>query len=180
MNEGIITSWNKTVSKKDTIYILGDVSFGNLEDTKQIVSKLNRYKLICIRGNHDEKFSTKDLLYIGFDEVRDTLVINSQGNKWILSHYPYSSSFKFFYHKLIQKILHKNNESNYYKLYLPYKGYTLIHGHHHSGSDSFDQINVAWDVNKRLISEPEIVARIEKVKLTGIKRLLRILKMIFF
>lgn len=49
----IIKLWNKTVSKKDTIYVLGDFSFANTESTKKIISKLNGNKFLIL-GNHDK------------------------------------------------------------------------------------------------------------------------------
>lgn len=48
----LVKMWNKTIAKKDTVYILGDFSFANADDTKKIVSKLNGNKFL-ITGNHD-------------------------------------------------------------------------------------------------------------------------------
>lgn len=49
----LIKLWNKTVSKKDTIYVLGDFSFANTESAKKIISKLNGNKFLIL-GNHDK------------------------------------------------------------------------------------------------------------------------------
>lgn len=49
----LIKLWNKTVSKKDIIYVLGDFSFANTENTKKIISKLNGNKFLIL-GNHDK------------------------------------------------------------------------------------------------------------------------------
>jgi calcineurin-like phosphoesterase family protein len=49
----LIKLWNKTVSKKDIIYVLGDFSFANTENTKKILSKLNGNKFLIL-GNHDK------------------------------------------------------------------------------------------------------------------------------
>lgn len=49
----LIKLWNKTVSKKDTIYVLGDFSFANTENTKKIISRLNGNKFLIL-GNHDK------------------------------------------------------------------------------------------------------------------------------
>lgn len=49
----LIKLWNKTISKKDTVYVLGDFSFANAEGTKKILSKLNGYKFLVL-GNHDK------------------------------------------------------------------------------------------------------------------------------
>lgn len=49
----LIDKWNKTVRKKDTIYLIGDFSFANREDTIKILSKLNGDKHLIL-GNHDK------------------------------------------------------------------------------------------------------------------------------
>ena len=46
MNETIIKKWNSVVSKNDTVFVLGDVSFTNKEETKEIVSRLNGRKVL--------------------------------------------------------------------------------------------------------------------------------------
>ena len=180
MNEEIVLNWNKTVRSKDIVYVIGDVTFGKFDETKAIVSRLNGKKIL-IRGNHDERFSSKDWIDIGFSDVRDIFTIKIDKEKYILSHFPYSSSFKFFFYKIFNRWYRTRNEANYYKLYLPYKGYKLIHGHHHEGSPyEFDQINVAWDVNKRLVSEMDIKELAEKNKVSGCKRFINMLKLILF
>jgi calcineurin-like phosphoesterase family protein len=49
----LIDQWNKTISKKDTVYILGDFSFYNREGTRRILEKLNGKKHLIL-GNHDK------------------------------------------------------------------------------------------------------------------------------
>lgn len=49
----LIELWNNTVSKKDTIYILGDFSFHSAEETKKILGNLNGKKYLIL-GNHDK------------------------------------------------------------------------------------------------------------------------------
>ncbi|MCK5600330.1 metallophosphoesterase family protein [Candidatus Pacearchaeota archaeon] len=53
MNETIIENWNKTVSKGDTIYHLGDFGFGHPEDVRKIKERLNG-NIEFIFGNHDK------------------------------------------------------------------------------------------------------------------------------
>lgn len=48
----IIDVWNKTVSKKDLVYHLGDFCFGGHHLVRKIRAKLNG-KIILILGNHD-------------------------------------------------------------------------------------------------------------------------------
>src|SRR5690348_12522526 len=53
MNEILIKNWNETVTKNDTVYILGDFSFGKPEPTYNIIRRLNGGTKILILGNHD-------------------------------------------------------------------------------------------------------------------------------
>lgn len=80
MDAELISNWNKTVSKTDTVYILGDFGADGYED--QILSQLNGKKYL-IKGNHDTK-SNDEYRKLGFDEVYDYPIIFDAF--WILSH----------------------------------------------------------------------------------------------
>lgn len=71
MNRKLIENWNFTVNNDDTIYFLGDFSFGNTELTHDICNQLNGKK-IMIRGNHDRDRGEKSWRNIGFDMVLDS------------------------------------------------------------------------------------------------------------
>lgn len=64
----LINKWNSTVSKKDHIYILGDFSFRNTDDTKKLLSKLNGKKFLIV-GNHDGSCTKTDRLKDYFVEI---------------------------------------------------------------------------------------------------------------
>lgn len=49
-DEYIVSQWNKTVSKKDTVWHLGDVMFG--QDNIELLGRLNGLKKL-VMGNHD-------------------------------------------------------------------------------------------------------------------------------
>ena len=69
MNDEIVKRWNNTVSKHDKVFVLGDVSFGGKEETKEIIERLNGHKTL-IMGNHDRPRSiTNFWQYVGFNEV---------------------------------------------------------------------------------------------------------------
>jgi calcineurin-like phosphoesterase family protein len=160
MHQDIIKKWNATVKSKDVVFILGDVSFGKFEETKEIISKLNGKKIL-IRGNHDERFTSAQWIEMGFCDVRDVFVVKKDSEKWILCHFPYASPIKYF----IKKILSKKGEANYFKLFPSYKSYKLIHGHHHTGDPyNFERLNVAWDINHKLLNENEIAEIFKKNK----------------
>lgn len=54
MDEDLIKKWNETVSPDDTIFHLGDFAFASQLRTKEIIGRLNGYKIL-IMGNHDRK-----------------------------------------------------------------------------------------------------------------------------
>lgn len=51
--EKMIELWNSRVNKKDTVYILGDLSFGTIEDKRKLFQRLNGNKVLVL-GNHDK------------------------------------------------------------------------------------------------------------------------------
>lgn len=55
MNEFMIYQWNSRVRQNDEVYILGDFSFGNGEETNEILRRLKGRKYL-IEGNHDYRF----------------------------------------------------------------------------------------------------------------------------
>lgn len=53
MHESFRNAWLSSVSVQDTVYILGDVSFGSLSKTLEIFEGL-RGRAVVIQGNHDD------------------------------------------------------------------------------------------------------------------------------
>lgn len=83
MNKQLISNWNSTVSKNDTIYHLGDFAFGRFENIKSIVDQLNGYKIL-IKGNHDREKNNIWWHMAGFNDVIDGGIILD--NFYLLSH----------------------------------------------------------------------------------------------
>lgn len=54
MDDMIIKNWNNRVSKKDTVYIVGDFTFRSSKHVREHVNALNG-KIVLIEGNHDQK-----------------------------------------------------------------------------------------------------------------------------
>jgi calcineurin-like phosphoesterase family protein len=52
MNAEIIRRWNERVYPDDDVYILGDLTLGDVEEGIRLIAKLNGY-LHIMRGNHD-------------------------------------------------------------------------------------------------------------------------------
>ena len=93
MNETLIANWNNVVTPRDEVYLLGDVSFGSLHDTEQILKQL-KGRIHLIRGNHDDKL---DPLFHYFESVHDLLSISvydneiQQKQRIALCHFPFES-----------------------------------------------------------------------------------------
>ena len=53
MNEALVDNWNRVITKRDTVWVLGDVSFAKKwEATAAILDRLNGNKNLIL-GNHD-------------------------------------------------------------------------------------------------------------------------------
>ncbi len=86
MNETIIKNWNKTVKSDDTVYLVGDFSYGNGADIVSTAQRLSGHKIL-IKGNHDNDVNLK---YV-FEEIHDYLEVITSEGLVILSHYPIAS-----------------------------------------------------------------------------------------
>ena len=70
MNAAMIDNGNKVVKKEDTVYVVGDFSYGNGADIYSTAERLNGKKIL-IRGNHDNDVNLK---YV-FAEIHDYLEV---------------------------------------------------------------------------------------------------------
>ena len=74
MHESLIEHWNSKVSQDDIVFHLGDFSFGNKEQTLEVLSKLNG-NIVHIYGNHAKvlrdqiKVTCYDYLEIKYDKT---------------------------------------------------------------------------------------------------------------
>ncbi|MGU3472951.1 metallophosphoesterase [Paenibacillus sp. D51F] len=85
MDAVMIQRWNEAVSAGDTVYHLGDFSFGGLSRTREVVGALNGYKHLIL-GNHDRDRSRQWWLEAGFDEVHEQPIVYR--GFYFLSHEP--------------------------------------------------------------------------------------------
>jgi calcineurin-like phosphoesterase family protein len=119
MDETIITNWNKTVNKNDTVYILGDISFYN--KIEQVVEKLQQLKgnKILIKGNHDNEYYKKEIFKDCFIDIKDYYEFKYNHKYFILSHYP----MMFYNHQHSNGIMcyahvHNSQEEDYIKKFI--------------------------------------------------------------
>ena len=96
MNEGIVERWNKVVSDRDVVYLLGDISMKmNKEDVLRLLSRL-RGRLVIVRGNHDPTNLFSHLKANNYRygegqkfELHDVgLMVVEGGKVYYLTHYP--------------------------------------------------------------------------------------------
>lgn len=95
-HEYIINLTNKYVTKKDTLYILGDLSLASaaadMEETANLLECLNAKKIILVKGNHDSQRMIKKLIKSMPEnklEVEDLgLRYKKDGLIFHLTHYP--------------------------------------------------------------------------------------------
>jgi calcineurin-like phosphoesterase family protein len=82
MNETLIHNWNYKVTKHDRVFILGDFSLGNKQQTIKILNRLQGEKLL-IKGNHSSVIKYADVKQ-KFGFVKDYYC----KDKIVMFHYP--------------------------------------------------------------------------------------------
>ncbi len=87
MNRHMIEEWNKKVTKKDEVYILGDLSVAKGKATNDIIRQLHG-KLYLIEGNHDKYLEDKEFDRSLLRWVKPYAEISDNKRKVVLSHYP--------------------------------------------------------------------------------------------
>ena len=97
-DEALVDNWNKTVTKRDVIYHLGDVCWGK---TLDIIGRLNGMKKL-VRGNHDNFPSEMYLKY--FTGIYGS--VSLKGN--LLTHIPIHPSEFYRWKHNIHGHLHSN------------------------------------------------------------------------
>jgi len=87
MNELMIDAHNSVVNPDDTVYFLGDFSFGTDDQTEVILDRLNGKKHIIL-GNHDKVIRESSVLQSKFESVQDYKQIKIEKKMVMLFHYP--------------------------------------------------------------------------------------------
>jgi calcineurin-like phosphoesterase family protein len=88
MNDTIINNINKYVKYSDTLFILGDILFGNKIYLPEVISRINCLNIHYILGNHDGYIEKNEEYIKLFSSVQDLLHLEINKSKnIILSHY---------------------------------------------------------------------------------------------
>ena len=86
MNETIINNWNNTIHPDDTVYLLGDVMLGNLEEGLRLIKSLNGHIRLAI-GNHDTDVRLTAFKNI-FEDIQFGYKLSFHNKVFLLTHYP--------------------------------------------------------------------------------------------
>lgn len=87
MNEYMIKQWNLRVRKGDEVIVLGDFSWGGVEQTKKILDQL-KGKIYLIQGNHDKFARTGHFEHPKVRWIRQYAEVQDNNRKVIVCHYP--------------------------------------------------------------------------------------------
>lgn len=127
---------NKKCSPDDTLYILGDVAFGNITDAIRWLKSLVP-KLFLVAGNHDQKFLMTEEFRNCFVKVCDYHEIKIDKTLVCMSHYPFEEWNK------------------------SHRGSIMLHGHCHGRPEGKERkMDVGLDTNDcRIYTVNEVFAR---------------------
>lgn len=123
MNDTIVKNINSVVKPKDTLYVLGDWSFGGFHNVAKLRHQLLVETIHLILGNHDTHIkNNRDNIQQIFTSVQPYLEIKHNDYNFVLFHYP---------------ILSWNGIG---------KGYIHLYGHQHSLPDDRFGVGKCMDI----------------------------------
>ena len=85
MNAALVERWNAAVHPGDTVYVLGDMFWCNMQEAISVLNQLNG-QVFLIKGNHDRCSDGRFLKK--FVKVTEYLEVEDSGRKVVLCHYP--------------------------------------------------------------------------------------------
>lgn len=87
MNEYMLHKWNGKVRKNDEVVVIGDLSWGTVEQTNALLEELNG-RLYLITGNHDRFVDRADFNAGRFIWIKPYGELSDDRRKVVLCHYP--------------------------------------------------------------------------------------------
>ena len=100
----IISNWNKVVSKRDIVYVLGDITMEKHKNIKDYISKLNGHIRI-VGGNHDNVRCCHEYRELGIT-VMGVLIYKN----YICTHIPIHESQLYGFAGNIHGHIHRQGE----------------------------------------------------------------------
>lgn len=133
MDQALIKEFATKVHPYDTLYILGDVSFGNATRTRAILSQIPGKKIL-VYGNHDQVIRDNLDIQRMFESVHEYLEVMHEGTLIAMFHYP----------------VHEWNRMH--------RGSLHAHGHIHDIESGVGGkiVNVCWDKHGRILELDEL------------------------
>ncbi|AYR01542.1 phosphoesterase [Arthrobacter phage Seahorse] len=120
----LVDRWCATVTKRDTIWILGDLAMASPARALALIDLLPGTKHLIL-GNHDSAHPMhrnahrqQRRYFDAFDSVQTAARHKIEGSEFVLSHFPYQGD-------------HADREDRYTQWRLRDDGLPLIHGHVH-------------------------------------------------
>lgn len=87
MNEYMIEKWNRKVRTCDEVVIIGDLSWGDVKQTNELLDRLHG-KLYLITGNHDRFVNYRGFRAERFKWIKPYEELSDNKRKVVLCHYP--------------------------------------------------------------------------------------------
>lgn len=100
MTEFMIKNYNKIITDKDAVYIVGDITLKGIVNATELIKRLKGRKHLVI-GNHDKKNVKNKEFRDLFIECKDYYDIVDNGRRVIICHYPmieWDGYFRGSYH----------------------------------------------------------------------------------
>ena len=118
MNQTIISNFRNVVTDNDLLILVGDISFGNEDETYYAISHLPGTKIL-VRGNHDKVIDESSKIQSLFHRIANLYEFYDKPTKsyFVACHYPmfhWNKSHKGSYH------VHGHNHGNIKKY--PFEG----------------------------------------------------------
>lgn len=170
MNKKIIESINNTVTKYDTLYILGDVAFKNLYSVVDLMKNIKCKNVYLILGNHDQSIRDNKKFYIYEESETPALLAYEFLGKTIMPNVKYEFRLKELFKDVQKRIEFKYEGQRFILDHYPLStwnqamhGSIMIHGHVHGALDDSDlnlyykRIDVDWGKFQRPVSIDEII-----------------------
>ena len=123
MESFLIEAHNDVVKSDDIVIIVGDFAFCNKTKGKELLDRLNGYKILII-GNHD--YYHDKLKDFGYDEVYVCRTLDYNKHKLVFSHYPFESDRYNIHGHLHKGGSQEFNDSNHFNVNCEYINYTPI------------------------------------------------------
>lgn len=90
MNEMLIEAWNSRVKPSDTVWYLGDFSFGKAHQTMEVLDRFNG-RINLVLGNHDQVIRRDKNLQRYFETIQDYAEIKFNSRFIVMCHFPFET-----------------------------------------------------------------------------------------